>query len=214
MNNLSLLAIMKDRPDLTERLEKGIEEVKKSKQGLLAAAETVGAQHVEEIEEGTRRKQLLLAEGERRGLDEEEAMKAYGRFLPTKRTPILNLLYFILKEEAPPAWQELRKEFFEKFGYEYDNLTPEQLENKYGEEEHTESVDDNVKEPPTMEEFIYGNLTHDMFKKIKKLKAMSRGGTEKEAFMAYRMCLKLCKKYGLDFDKVPCNIENKNIYEE
>lgn len=210
MSDLSLLKIMRDDPDYAKRLQKQTEEVKKSKMGLLAAAEKVAYEHKNEIEEGTRRKQLLLSEGEKRGLDEEEAMKAYGRFLPTKHTPILNLLYFILKEEVTPAWNELRKEFLEKFGYEYDGLSKEELEEKYGREEHTDPVNENVEDPPTMETFIYGNLTHDMFKKIKKLKALSRGGGEKESFLAYRACLKLCDKYGLDFDKIPCNIEQKN----
>jgi len=214
MSNLSLLAIMRDDPEYAKRLQQQTEEVKRSKMGLLAAAEKVAHEHKAEIEEGTRRKQLLLSEGEKRGLDEEEAMKAYGRFLPTKHTPILNLLYFILKEEATPAWNELRKEFLEKFGYEYDGLSKEELETKYGKEEHTESVDDNVEDPPTMESFIYGEMTHDVFKKIKKLKALSRGGTEKEAFLVYRACLKLCDRYGLNFDKIPCNIEKKNWNKE
>ena len=210
MSDLSLLAIMRDDPDYARQLQKRIAEVKQDKSNLLSAAEKIAQQHAAEIEEGTKKKQLLLSEGEERGLKEEDVMKVYGRFLPTRHTPILNLLYFILKEEAPPAFAELRKEFFEKFGHEYDGLSKEELEEKYGREEHTEPVDENVEEPPTMETFIYGNLTHDMFKKIKKLKALSRGSTEQEAFLAYRACLKLCEKYGLEFDKIPCNIEQRN----
>lgn len=209
MSNLSLLAIMRNDPDYAERLRKRIVEVRKDKEGLLSAADIVAQQHAKEIEEGTRKKQLLLTEGEKRGLGEEDVMRAYGRFLPTKHTPILNLLYFILREDAAPAFEELRREFFEKFGHEYDGLSRNELEEKYGREEHLEPVDDNVEEPPTMDEFIYGNLTHDMFKKIKKLKALSRSPNEKEAYLAYRACLKLCDKYGLEFDKIPCNIEKR-----
>jgi len=207
MSDLSLLAIMRNDPDAEKRLQKRIAEVREDKSKLLSAAEKIAQQHKKEIEEGTRKRALLLTEGKGRGLTEEQTMRAYGRFLPTKYTPILNLLYFILREEAPPAFAELRKEFFQKFGHEYDGLNGEQLEEKYGREEHVEPVDENVEEPPTMETFIYGNLTHDMFKKIKKLKALSRSCNEEEAFLAYRACIKLCEKYHLEFDRIPCNIE-------
>jgi hypothetical protein len=124
-------------------------------------------------------------------------------------TPILNLLYFILREEAPPAFAELRKEFFERFGHEYDGFSKEQLEEKYGREEHTEAVDDNVEEPPEMMEYIYGNVTLEQFQKLKKLKSLSRSSNEHEAFLAYKACLRLCQKFGIDFDKLPCYTDKK-----
>jgi hypothetical protein len=49
-------------------------------------------------------------------------------------------------------------------------------------------------------------MSHDMFVKIKKLKALSKSPNENEAFLAYRLALKLCKKYGLEFDKIPCDV--------
>lgn len=208
MGELSLLAIMRNDPEYAKKLEQRIAEVKQDKANLLSAADKIAQEHAQEIEEGTRKKALLLSEGEKRGLDEEDAMKSYGRFLPTRQTPILNLLYFLLKEDTSKMWkEELREEFFKKFGHEYDGLTEQQLNEKYGADEHTEPVDENVEDPPSMDEFIYGNLTHDMFKKIKKLKALSTSDNEKEAFLAYTMCIKLCKKYGLEFDKIPCNIK-------
>jgi len=61
-----------------------------------------------------------------------------------------------------------------------------------------------------MDTFIYGNMTHETFKKIKKLKALSRSDNENEAFLAYRMCLQLCERHGLDIDRIPCNIGQKS----
>lgn len=171
-DNLLLLAVIQNNPDYSKHLEKRFKEVKQDKKNLLDAAKVIAQQHAEEIEEGTRKRQLLLAEGEQRGLDEEDVMRAYGRFIPTVRTPILNLLYFILKDEAPPAFAELRKEFFEKFGHEYDGLSKEELEEKYGREEHIEPVDENVEDPPEMMEYIYGNVSLKKFQIIKKLKAL------------------------------------------
>jgi hypothetical protein len=210
MSDLSLLAIMRNDPDYAKQLAKRIEEVRQDKKNLLSAADKIAQEHVAEIEEGTRRKALLLSEGERRGLDEEEVMKTYGRFLPTRHTPILNLLYFLLKEDTSKMWkEELREEFFRKFGYEYDGLNENQLDEKYGREEHTEPVDENVEDPPSMETFIYGEMSHAVFQKIKKLKTLSLSENEHEAFLAYRICMKLCEKYGLDFSKIPCYTDKK-----
>ena len=45
--------------------------------------------------------------------------------------------------------------------------------------------------------------------KIKKLKALSRSSNESEAFQAYRKALELCKEYNLEFDRIPCYVEQK-----
>ena len=50
-------------------------------------------------------------------------------------------------------------------------------------------------------------IMKDLLEKIKKLKALSQSPNEKEAFLAYRKCLELCKKYDLEFDKIPCNVK-------
>ena len=188
-----------------KRLQRKVVEVKQDKQNLLSAADKVAQQHQEEIKEGTRKKALLLSEGKARGLEkEEDIMKEYGRFMPTKHTPILNLLYFLLKEDTSKQWrEELREEFFKKFGHEYDGLGKVELEEKYGKEEHLDPVDEEVEEPPTMESFIYGDMTSKTYQTIKKLKRLSQDvSNEHEAFLAYRACLKLCKKYNLEFEKV------------
>jgi hypothetical protein len=66
--------------------------------------------------------------------------------------------------------------------------------------------EENTNNPQDMDTFIYGEMSNKTFQKIKKLKALSKSENEKESFLAYRKCLELCKRHGLDFDKVPCNI--------
>jgi hypothetical protein len=46
-------------------------------------------------------------------------------------------------------------------------------------------------------------MTHETFVKIKKLKALSQSDNENEAAAAFIKCRELCKKYGLEYDKIP-----------
>ena len=62
-------------------------------------------------------------------------------------------------------------------------------------EELEDILTDETEDPVEMETFIYGEMTNSTFQKIKKLKALSQSPNEKEAFLAYRKCLELCKKY-------------------
>jgi hypothetical protein len=193
MNDASVILsrIMMENADWAERLKKKIADVRQDKIGILSAAEQYAKEHAQEIAEGTRQKQLLLAEGASQGLTEEEVMSRYGKFLPSVRTPILNMLYFMLRESHDPGMEAIRKEFDSKYG----NLT------------HSGQFDESsVKEPEHFDKFLYGSFDHDTFKKIKKLKALSRSQNEHESFLAYRMCLKLCEKYGLNMDSIPCDI--------
>jgi hypothetical protein len=179
-----------------ERFSKKIEEVKKDKQGILNAANDYNNRFRNEIDEGTKKRRLLIEDGERRGLKEEDIMSQVGYFVPCRQTPILNFLYFMLREEnIDIGLEENRKKFNIEFGH---------LEDDY---EYKKSG--NVEEPEEMDTFIYGNMSHDMFKKIKKLKALSRSVNENEAFIAYRMCLELCERFGLEFDKIPCDIKKE-----
>lgn len=190
----SLMKILND-PSLlfdNERLKKKIEEVKKDRGSMTNAAQDYNNRYKQEIEEGTKKRQLMIEDAERRGLKEEDVMK--GSFVPTKYTPILNWLYFMMREEnVDVGWEENRKKYNEQYGHLEDDFD-------YGESE-------NIVEPKEMDEYLYGNMTHDMFKKIKKLKALSRSPNENEAFIAYRMCLELCERYGLDIDRIPCNVQ-------
>jgi len=89
---------MREDPDFGRRISKKVQEVKQDKQNILQAADDYGKRYEQEIIEGTKKRQLLLENGARRGLSEAEVMADYGRFVPTVYTPILNFLYFMLRE--------------------------------------------------------------------------------------------------------------------
>ena len=109
MNNLSLLSIMREDPEFGKRISKKVQEIKQDKEHLLSAADEYGAKYQEEILEGTRKRALLLKEGEARGLSENEVMQEYGKFVPTVYTPILNFLYFMLRESEPQDRNKYRQ---------------------------------------------------------------------------------------------------------
>lgn len=104
--SLSLMAIMRDDPDFGQRLSKKTEEIKADKRNLLDAADQYGSKYQEEIVKGTELRAKLLTEGASQGKTEEEIMASYGRFVPTVYTPIMNMLYFMLRESEP---QDARK---------------------------------------------------------------------------------------------------------
>jgi HSP20 family molecular chaperone IbpA len=97
-NNYSLVAMLRNDPDFSERLAHVKKKVENDKVIIKKATETYTQKHELEIAEGTKKMQLLLTEGTANGLTEEEIKSQYGKFLPTVRTPILNMLYFILRE--------------------------------------------------------------------------------------------------------------------
>ena len=197
MNNEMSLAKMLNDPGLlfdNERLQKKINDVKKDKGNLTEAANNYNNRYKEEIEEGTKKRQLLISEGETRGLNEEESLQQYGRFVPCRRTPILNFLYFMLREEnVDLEFEETRQKYNKEFGH---------LQEQY-------SIDDSdskeLAPPPDMESFIYGNLSGKEYQTIKKLKSLALSGecNEHESALAFTMCKKMCNKYGLDFSKIP-----------
>lgn len=222
-DNNALIFLLNKNPDLAERLAQQVKEVKKDKARLMGTVESYSQKYSREIEEGTKKRQLLLAEGKSRGLSEKEIFSNQA-FMPTKYTPILNFLYFILRErpaQDQDEFEKLRREYNEKYGHlEHDDYqtnydafsSPEAFDQerqrqneRYGTEYEDEKESFGADKTPQMEEFIYGNMTHEMFQKIKKLKSLSKSPNENEAFQAYRRCLELCQKYHLDFDKVPCN---------
>lgn len=212
--NYSLMAILREDPDFAGALSKKKEAVKKDKQNLVAAAKTHTHKYEKEIQEGTRLRQKLLTEGEASGMSEDEVLSTYGKFLPSVQTPILNWLFFTFREEATEQTskmklEELTQHYIEQFGYE-GFIKRLEAGNEYTREVYAEDLEDiltdETEDPIEMETFIYGEMTNSMFQKIKKLKALSQSPNEKEAFLAYRKCLELCKKYNLEFDKVPCNV--------
>jgi hypothetical protein len=212
--NYSLMAILRQDPDFAGALEKKKEAVKKDKQNLVSNAKTYTQKYEKEIQEGTKLRQKLLTEGEASGMSEDEVLSSYGRFLPSVQTPILNWLFFTFREEATEQTskmklEELTQYYIEKFGYEGFIKRLEEG-STYVRETYADDLEDilsdETEDPVEMETFIYGEMTNSTFQKIKKLKALSQSPNEKEAFLAYRKCLEMCKKYNLEFDKVPCNV--------
>ena len=193
---MSLMSIMQEDPEFGRRISKKVEEIKHDKKNLLNAADNYGERYKQEIIEGTQLRGRLLSEGTSRGLSEEEVMSQYGKFVPTVYTPILNLLYFLLRESADEDADKYRQR--------------DRLNEQFGHLREDDFKSQVLKEPPEMVEYLYGNVTLDMFDKIKKLKALSRSANKHEAFLAYTKGMELCKEYGLEFDKIPCYVKEQH----
>lgn len=209
---------MRDDPNMARRLEQGRKEVEESKSKLLENANQYSEIYKQEILEGTRKRQLLLTEGAKRGLTEAEVLKDFGKFIPSNKTPIMNFLYFFMRDGDHPDWLGIQKKLFNQYGHTDSNpsssevkkvvehvsqsVTEDELDQIFGLMVHEDEKYTNVQEPAEMDTFIYGKMTHPTYQKIKKLKTLSTSENENEAFLAYRLCMKLCKHYGLEFDKV------------
>lgn len=193
---------LREDPDFAALFAKKAEDIKKNKADLVEAARTYQGKYKQEIEEGTKKRQLMLTEGKKRGLTEDEIFRDNQLFIPTAQTPILNYLYFLLREEHDHsaaikvlrAADELDTEF---------TLLKEEYEKKYGAEAHRDH--EAPKEVPNMISYIYGNIGDDTMATLKKLKTLAMGENEKEAFVAFRKGREMAQKYGLDWDKIPYN---------
>lgn len=224
MGNYSLIELMKNDFDF-DSLKEAKKQTKKSKENLSSAATEYNKKHEREIEEGTRKKQLML---EAAGLEDaspveqEQFFKNNDEFMPTVQTPILNFLYFLTKEykEVETTFDKLREEYESRYGnsvlgegkFQHANIDTTVLKNdlarkleKLAEDVDESNLDDYESEEsvPDLEDYIYGNMDSRTFQKLKKLKAKSKSDNEHEAFQAYRMCMKICKENGLDFDRIP-----------
>lgn len=238
------MSIMRDDPDFGKRISKKVQEIKEDKANLLCAADDYGQKYQQEILEGTERRALLLTEGAARGKSEEDIMAEYGKFVPTVYTPILNLLYFMLRESegGDRKLYERRNQINEQLikshqvNHTEDETTMEdvdallsemqksvregtrsdpkrqEINQQFQKEKLTRAQEDEVKlkDTPDMVNYLYGNITLDTFNLIKKLKALATSTNEKEAFLAYRKANDLCKKYNLDFDRVPCYVKRQD----
>jgi hypothetical protein len=89
---------MRSDPDFGKRIAKKVQDIKQDKQNLLNVANEYETKYKEEIIEGTKLRNRLLTEGNQQGLSEEQVMQNYGKFCPTIYTPLLNFLYFMLRE--------------------------------------------------------------------------------------------------------------------
>ena len=172
------------------RLKKKIQELKQEKTELLDYVNTFNKDYEKEILDGTKKKQLLLEDGRKLGKTDEEILAEHGKFLPSIQTPLLNWLYFFMQDDNSKI-----------FGYDMTAMK-NSLNDQIGLLTENYSTEEQ-NEVPDFSECIYGDITHDTFKKMKKLKALSQSDNENEAFAAYTACMKLCKKHNLDFDKIP-----------
>lgn len=186
MNNHSLVHLATQNQILTDRLAQGKKEILRDAGKIAGIASEYNSRFQKEIEDGTRKRQLLLEQHP--GEKEEEVLERYGKFLPSKQTPILNFLYFFVNEGYDSERELLREVQDKKYGGLFEDVT------------HS----NNVIAPDTMEQFVYGNCTHATFQTIKKLKRLANSmHNENEAAAAFIACQKLCKKYSLEYDKIP-----------
>lgn len=199
-NNNYALSVFEKNPDFAIRLKEQVAEIKKSHKNLSEAATNYTVKYNEEVKEGTRKMQLLIAEGKKHGFTEQEILETQTNFCPTVRTPILNMLYFLLREH-PDANNINFNRLVEDLDKNPELLLNEQ-NTKYGSWQHDEATEKTAEHAPAMDEFIYGEMTHSTYQTIKKLKRLSQSPNKAEAFAAYSKCLAMCKKYNLEFDKV------------
>lgn len=178
---------LRDDPDFMGLFRQKANEIRETKANLLSAAQEYQVKYKEEIREGTKKRQLLLEEGAKKGLKEEEVFHNYSIFIPNDRTPILNYLFFMLREkDYSPADS---KRICEEYEREHGHIV--------------EDIGETAKTLPNMVSFVYCNIGDETFATIKKLKTLSRSPNEKEGYAAYRKCLEMCEKYNLEFDKIP-----------
>lgn len=247
------MAIMNSDPEFGRRISKKVEEIKQDKQNLADIANSYETKYKQEVLDGTELRNRLLTEGTQQGLSEAEILGNYGKFVPCLRTPILNLLYFMLREsEDDSAFGKQHYERRDRMNesviksgqasieesYNSTNFSemsesdaarildefiddqfasPSSPERKatnarFDEEKQYRPKEDDItlKEPERMEEFLYGSLTLGQFDILKKLKALAVCNTNlHESFLAWKKGNELCKKYGLEWDKIPSSIKNK-----
>jgi hypothetical protein len=251
MSNLSLINIMRDDQDFGRRIAKKTQEIKEDKQHLNAIASEYSSKYEREIAEGEKLKRNLLTEGERAGRTREESLSGHG-FIPQRCTPILNMLYFLLRESEDDECYGKRhyerrdhmNETLVKNGraaieetYEsanFSNLSEEEaarildefidgqfskpssherkaINAQFDNERRSSEEAFTLKEPNSMVEYLYGSLTLDQFDILKKLKALAMSNiNQHESFLAWKKGQELCRKYQLDWDRIPCSIKNKS----
>lgn len=183
--NMSLVSLIKNDEEFFERINKLAKDVKKDKVKIMTMAEKYNSKYEREIVEGTKKRNALLTEGLNSGKTYEEAERNLG-FIPSIYTPILNWLYYFMKEENIPDRELLRAEQEEK----YKHLLHEQQEVQ------------GMEKVPDVFVAMSGKVTQEQFQKLKKLKRLSRSPNEHEAFSAYTKCLQLCEDFEVDFDRI------------
>jgi hypothetical protein len=191
---------MKEDPDFTQLFKQKATEIKATKANLVEAAKSYQDKYSDEIDRGTRKRQLMLQEGAAKGLNEEQVFQNNSLFIPTKQTPILNYLFFLLRETKVEDI-DIRVLRNSVDGDKDFRLLKEEYEKKYGAELHEE----HENPLPNMMKFAYGTIDDQTMNTLKKLKTLSESENREEGFAAYRKCLDLCKKYNIEFSQIPVN---------
>lgn len=186
INNMSLVALMQEDKNFARRINSVKSEIEKDTTKIKSMADSYNKKYNKEITDGTARKHLLLEDGIRAGKSVEEIEQSSG-FIPSVYTPVLNWLYFFMRED-----RNLDEEYTRE---EQDVLYKTLLQ----EEKSIQSIED----APDMLTYIYGNITMEKFQTLKKLKRLSKSPNENEAFQAYRKCLELCREHKIEFDRIP-----------
>jgi hypothetical protein len=183
------IELPRNDPDFLGLFKKKANEIRETKANLLSAASEYQSKYANEINEGTEKRKLLLEEGKKKGLKEEDVFRDYQVFIPNAATPILNYLFFMMREkDYSPSDAKTICEAWEK---EHGSLI--------------EEADVSSAAVPNSTSFIYVNIGDETFSTIKKLKTLSYSRNTAEADVAYKKCIDLCRKYSLEFDKIPVN---------
>ena len=144
----------------------------------------------------------MLTEGKAKGLKIDEIFQDNELFIPADDTPILNYLFFLLRETK---FRDLPIPILRQYADANKDiqLLKEEYEKKYGAEVHKDH--NTPEEVPNMVSFIYKNVGDDTMTTLKKLKTLSMSENEKEAFVAFRKGREMCVKYNLAWDQIPYN---------
>lgn len=189
---------------LSDSIREKSKQVLKDALTLRNRAAEYNSSYSNEISEGTKKRQLLLTEGISKGLKPSEI--DFGpNFIPSEQTPVLNFLFFTLRDEfggditVLREEKDLGKDSKELLEHYNKQISDGPMENKLDKFE--------CESQPNVGKYIYGDVDIEMFDKIKKLKSLSKSPNQEEAFSAYRKCLELCSKHGLEFDKIRCDVQ-------
>lgn len=188
------LSILQNDPSFAELFKKKIETVKEDKKTLVSNATEYNKKFQKQIDEGTEKLKLLLEEGKSKGLTEDEVRGQLQVFVPSKNTPIMNFLYFLTHE-----YEELDNSL--RLLQEQRNLEDKQYAGLAHDKDHNYGAE-NTQDMVT---YIYNNVTLETFNKLKKLKSLANSDNEEEASLAMAKCRELCKKYNLEYSKIPLN---------
>ena len=202
MSTTFSLDVLRSDPDFAALFGKRKDEVKQNKADLLEAAHRFQSKYASEIDDGTKKRQLLLEAGKSKGLSEEETFRDNQLFIPTKNTPILNMRFFLLREQGDLSANITVLREAKHLGVDHAELR-EELEKLHGSELH--EVVAMAEALPNAKGFVYGKVGTEGFSVLKKLKTLASSKNEAEAFIAYRKAREICERVGIDFDKVPIN---------